>query len=114
MCRSSGPWWRRLAVRREIPQHPLGHILDVRGALAEEGIRNPPHGFEEILHHRVERVFGVLLAVDDGVEHPLDHRPVFEHHHVRLENPALIVSGKVFQPALELDQLAFGDFDRLP
>ena len=82
-----------IAFRAEIPQHPLGDVLDVRRPLAQIGVRDPAHRFEEILHHRVKRVFGVLQAVGDGVQHPVHHRAVLEDHDVRLEDPALVVAG---------------------
>ena len=106
MWRSSGPRWRGSHPARN-PARPAGDILDVGGALAQVGIRNAAHRFEEVLHHGVKRILGILAAAGDGGEHALDHRAVLDHHDVRFENTAFVLAGEILQPALEFDELSF-------
>ena len=103
----------RLTVARhfflaEIPQHALADVFQVGGAFAQVGIRHPAHGFQEMLHHRVEGELGILAAAVDGVGHAIEHRAVFQHHQVRLEDPALLLSGDRLNALLQFIELDLG------
>ena len=97
-----------LTIGRKIPQQALRDVLKVGRALTQKWIGDPPHRFEEILHHRVERVLGILLTAGDRRQDPLDQRAVLKHHHMGLENSAFVVTRKVLKPTLQLDELTLG------
>ena len=97
-----------LTIRRKIPQQALRDILKVGRALAQKRIGDAPHRLEEILHHRIKRVLGILLATCDRRQDPLDQRTVLKHHHMGLENSAFIVTRKILKPTLQLDELTLG------
>ena len=97
----------------EIPQHALADVLDVGGAFAEIGVGDAAHRLEEILHHRIKGEFRVLLAVGDGRCNLVEQGLVLQQHDVSLEDLAVGIARKGFEPILEVDQLFLGDRHRL-
>ena len=102
-----------LRFGRKVAQNPFADVLDVGGALPQVRIGNAPHGLEEGLHDRVERILGVLAAFLDGVRDPVHHGPVLQHHQVGLEDAPLLLARNRLNLGPEAVELLLGALEGL-